>query len=520
MTLRAVLETLQRIVEDETVGGLAVNISELRASPAMIWEVRRALQHVRSSGKRVVVFTENLDEWSYHLASVADQLVLDPQGIVFLKGFALGRTYLQGTLEAVGIGVEEWRYFTYKSAFEAFSRDRMSDGEREQLQRMADGFYEVLRADVTEGRGVTPATFDRWMEEGVLLRAPHAVEERMVDRLGRWDEVDAVIADIGYGKKRLVSPQALVGTAHTQDDRWGEPPTIAVVYALGICAMDEGIAARSLVKDLRRVEEDPSVRAVVLRVDSPGGDALASDVIAEAMRRIGRKKPMIVSQGQVAASGGYWLSMYGDQVLASPVTITGSIGVIGGWFYNKGLKEKLGMTTDMVQAGRHADIGFGFRLPLVGVGLPDRALTTDEQAKVEGVIRSSYAEFVDKVGQGRGLSADSVAVLGEGRVWLGGDAKDRGLVDGLGGLLDAIALAKQKAGVASEETVHVLELPRTQWFELPGLLSMLAARQPPASTRDCGLDYLKFRLRHNGRVMPVLGVSEMDATVDQVFSFE
>lgn len=520
MVLRNVVETLHKAAEDEAVGSVAVSISGLRASRAMMWELRRELEQIRSAGKTVIVFAENLDEWSYDLASAGDHVVLDPLGAVFLKGFVLGRTYLKGMLDAVGIGAEEWRYFAYKSAFEAFSRDRMSDGEREQLQRMADGFYEALRADLQQGRGVAPETFDRWMDEGVLLRAPEALEQGIVDRLGRWDDVDAVVEGIVGGKRPVVSPRTLVGRAQVHDDRWGEPPTVAVVYALGACAMDEGITARKLVKDLRTVERDGSIKAVVLRVDSPGGDALASDVIAEALQRIKKNKPVIVSQGQVAASGGYWLSMYGDQILATPLTLTGSIGVIGGWFYNQGLKEKLGMTTDFVQAGRHADLGFGFRFPFLGFGIPDRSLTDDERAKVEHAIKAMYEDFVGKVARGRNMGADSVAVLAQGRVWLGMDAKERGLVDELGGLRDAVVLAKERAGIPADEPVHIAEFPRPKWFELPGLLSLVGVRAPRSEPRDIGVDYLRFRLESNGRVMPVLGMSEMEAVLEQAPTFE
>ncbi|MBN1423648.1 signal peptide peptidase SppA [Candidatus Fermentibacteria bacterium] len=513
LTLRHVVETLERAAEDDAVGGVAVSICGLRASPAMRWELRRALEAVRSSGRKVVVFADNLDEWSFHLASVADHLVLDPQGILYLKGFALGRTYLQGTLDAVGIGVEEWRYFTYKSAFEAFSRDAMSDGEREQLLRMAEGFYEVVRGDVCRGRGVTPETFDRWVDEGVLLLADDALQAGMVDRLGRWDGVETIIADFERGKKHLVAPGSIIGCREEQDDRWGEPPTIAVVYALGVCAMDEGIKARSLVKDLRRVEEDPSVKALVLRVDSPGGDALASDIVAEALRRVREKKPAIVSQGQVAASGGYWLSMYGDQIYSSPLTLTGSIGVIGGWFYNKGLKEKLGMTTDLVQVGRHADVGFGVRLPLLGIGVPDRTLSDEERSKVEKLIKGSYSLFVAKVADGRGLSADSVAVLGEGRVWLGNDAQERGLVDMLGGLTDAIEAAKTAAGIKPTDPVRVRELPRMGLLDFGSLVPFLGKARAGDDTSDPAIDYLMFRLKHNGKPLPMLGFTDMDAVM-------
>jgi protease-4 len=186
---------------------------------------------------------------------------------------------------------------------------------------------------------------------------------------------------LGAGSLAAEPPRRAYGSpeGYAPSHVWGELPRIAVVYALGECAMDSGIKARTLSKEVDALVEDSGIEAIVFRVDSPGGDAMASDLVAEALKKAKGKKPVIVTQGAVAASGGYWLSMYGDKIVAAPHTITGSIGVIGGWFYNAGLKEKLGMTTDRVQAGDHADIGFGMVLPFLGLGVPDRNLTEWER---------------------------------------------------------------------------------------------------------------------------------------------
>ncbi len=514
LSLRQVVGMLERATEDEAIGGVALNISGLRATRAMMWELRHTLERVRATGRKVVIFTDAMDEWTFHLASVADHLVMDPQGAILLKGLALGSTYFKGTLDALGVGVEEWRYFRYKSALEPFSRKGMSEGHREQIQRIAEGFYELLREDICEGRGVSRATFDGWVNEGVLLGGKEALEAGMVDRLGRWDRVEEILKDYEGSSRRLVEARSLVGREAREADRWGEPPTIAVVYALGVCAMDEGITARRLIKDVERVGKDDNIKAVVLRVDSPGGDAVASDIIADALRRVREKKPVIVSQGQVAASGGYWLSMYGTQIHTTPLTITGSIGVIGGWFYNAGLKEKLRMSTDLVQVGPHGDLGFGFRLPFLGMTLPDRRLSDDERAKVEHFIRTAYGAFVQKVADGRGLRADSVAVLAEGRVWLGGDARDRGLVDRIGGLSDAIRAAKVASGIHEEETVRILELPKAKVFDLSFISPFLGRARQMEPLRSPAFDYLAFRLSRNGTPMPILGFEEMGVCVD------
>jgi len=261
-----------------------------------------------------------------------------------------------------------------------------------------------------------------------------------------------------------------------------------VIYALGVCAMDEGIKARTLVRDVEAAADDPRVKAIVLRVDSPGGDGMASDYIAEALKKAKKRKPVIVSQGHVAASGGYWLSMYADTIVAAPTTITGSIGVIGGWMYNKELKEKLGLSTDHVKAGKHADLGFGFALPFLGVGIPDRNLTEAERSTVERSIDSFYRLFVAKVAEGRKTTADRIEPLAQGRFYSGEEAK--------------------RLGIGPDEKVSIVEFPR------PGLLDLSRMLPSPFSVRDAldgdaTLRHVRFLLQHNGEPLPLLPLDDM-----------
>jgi protease-4 len=308
--------------------------------------------------------------------------------------------------------------------------------------------------------------------------------------------------------KHMVGPGAIQKFNLPCDDKWGEPPRIALIYALGVCAMDEGIKARSLVNDVEAAANDSRIKAIVLRVDSPGGDGMASDYIAEAMKRAKSKKPVIVSQGYVAGSGGYWLSMYADTIVAAPSTITGSIGVIGGWMYNKDLKEKLGFSTDHVQVGTHADLGFGFKLPFVGGGLPDRNLTEQERSVAERAIKTYYADFVKKVAEGRNTTSEKIEPLAQGRFYSGTEGKNVGLVDVLGGLEDAIRIARQKARISDDQEVTIVEMPRPGLFDFSGLLPRLLGVEQPAP-EDPLMGQLKFRLEHNGEPLPIMPLDEM-----------
>jgi protease-4 len=505
-TLMGLLDAIDAAGEDPTIAGIALNMSGMQVDPEMAWEIRDALREFKARGKKVVVYVDNAQLREYQFASVADRIVLDPISDLFLLGIRGGRFYLKGTLEKLGIGFDEWRFFKYKSAYEVFSRDSMSEGDREQIQAIVDDFYDLARSEVCEGRGISSSEFDRLVDDEMLILSDDAMEMGLVDTVGRWEAVKDVIEDLEGEKKAMVGAGALAKYELPDDGYWGERPKIAVIYGLGVCAMDEGIKARSLEKVFDAVAGRRDIKAVVFRVDSPGGDALASDIVAEAMKRCRERKPLIVSQGYVAGSGGYWISMYADTIVASPTTITGSIGVIGGWFYNEGLKEKLGMSTDLVKAGDHADLGYGITLPLVGQ-LPDRNLTSDERAKFEHNIEHYYDVFVDKVAAGRHMDAEDVYKIAQGRIWSGSDGLRIGLVDVLGGMETAIMIAKEKAGIPPDEDVDIVQLPEPELFNPAMFTPKLFGVE---SSRNEALEHLEFRLEHNGEVMPLLPLDLMD----------
>jgi protease-4 len=263
-----------------------------------------------------------------------------------------------------------------------------------------------------------------------------------------------------------------------------------------------------LSKDVEAAGEDPRVKAIVLRVDSPGGEAMASDYVAEAVKKAKKNKPVIVSQGFVAGSGGYWLSMYADSIVAAPGTITGSIGVIAGWMYDKGFKEKIGVSTDLVKAGAHADLGFGFTLPFIGLGVPDRDVTDEERAKAEYTIRAFYKEFVGKVAEGRKMSPEKVEALAQGHFYSGLDGKKLNLVDVLGGLQDAIRIARQRAGIRPDEPVTIVEIPKPGLMDFSSFMPRLIGIKQAVS-EDPTIEQLKFRLQHNGQPIPLLPLDQV-----------
>jgi protease-4 len=471
-------EELETIRKEPGVAGIALNLADFQAPPSLQWELRRELEALHAAGKKIFVYDDHLQMGSMYVASVADSLYLDPQGDVMLPGLAAHRTYLRGTLDKLGIGVEEWRYLTYKSAFETLTRKDMSDPDRIQFQRMVDVVVDTWRDGIAAGRHLAPAQVDSIFEQDVFFTPAKAKELGLVDRIGRWPDLrEALDKRMGYSlgglppnRDRKILP----------DERWGRPPEIHVVYAVGDCAMDTGIRGRATGKELRRLSRDGDVAAVVLRADSPGGDPLPSDLVAEGIRKCKEHgKPVVVSQGRVAASGGYWISMDGTRILTTPLTITGSIGVIAGWLWDNGVGEKTGITSDGVQRGSHADLFTGTRFPLIGAVLPTRNLDAREKEMIKGTMLDLYDGFVNDVAKARNLPEERVREIAQGRVWMGPDAIDRGLVDGYGTLEDAIGEAKKLAGIPEDQEVILVEypprplLPKLHLFpELPGIRAL------------------------------------------------
>jgi protease-4 len=502
LTLQELLKNIEAAKNDGKVGAIAIKASELSGDRELLWEVRTKLQEFKSAGKKIYIFIDRGGLNEYHFASIADKIVMDPTGTFIFEGYAMGRSYLKGTLEKLGIGFDELRFFKYKSANESFSRDKMSDADREQRQKLVDDLYAVTKDEIVATGRISAVQYDSLVNNKVLVLAAEMRTMGLVDTVARWEAVEQMLKD---NSMRKIGSDQLEANKLPSDNYWGRKPEVAVIYALGVCAMDEGISARTLVRDVKSAVEDDNVKAIVLRVDSPGGDAMASDYISEALQKAKGKKPVIVSQGKVAASGGYWLSMYADTIVAAPTTITGSVGVIGGWLYNKGFKEMLGGSTDFVKKGDHADLGLGFTIPLIGLTIPDRDLSTEERARVEASIRDMYKQFITKVATGRNKTPGYIDTIGQGRVWSGIDGKKNGLVDVLGGLETAINIAVAKAGLSKEPYV-ISQYPEPHFLDMdmfiPKLISTSVETDPVLSN-------IKFRTKFNG--LPLLMIpSDME----------
>lgn len=506
-TLFNLIEQLNAVKDDNSVSGIVINISGMNINREMLWEIRQILKEIKSLGKKIYIYMDRAGMDEYHFASIADKIILDPMGTVSLNGYLMGRTFFKGTLEKIGLGFNELRYFKYKSAAESYSRDNFSEADREQRQRLVDENYRLAQEDICEERNFSHSYFNKLVDSSFIYLPADAIKLGLVDTLERWSEIQEVIKKYEKGSKNFININS-VEKFNLPDDYWGEKPAVAVIYAIGGTSMDDGIKARTLVKYVEAAFNNNKIKAIVLRVDSPGGDALAADLIADIIKKNKGKKPVIVSQGYVAASGGYWLSMNADTIVAAPNTITGSIGVIGSFIYNKTLKQNLGMSVDHVQKGKFADLGFGATLPLLGITIPDRDLTETELKNAENGIKILYREFVSKVASARKESYDDINKVAQGRVWAGSDGIKKGLIDLIGGLETAIKIALEKSNLTNRN-YEIVEMPARSWFDLNSLIPAFLKFEEKINT-DPFMQDLNFRLKYNGIPMPMLPLDFID----------
>jgi protease-4 len=506
-SLLDLLAIISKAAGDSEVGGLVIQFDQFSAGREALWELRSALSAFRAKGKRVIAITDNAGFDLYYLLSAADRIVLDPQGSIMIPGYAIGRSYFRNTLDKLGIGVRELRYLDYKTSAETFTRSSLSDADREQYGAYLDSVYAIARTAIMQGRRWTSGEFEDRVDE-FLYSARRARARGLIDNIGRYEDAGAIIRELegrnvmrmrfDYGGDMPVFGRRYL--AHDDPDTlWGEPPHVAVIYASGQTDMDQGMRARAIAALIEGLSENSNVKAIVLRVNSPGGSALAADHVAEAVKKAKERVPVVVSMGEVAGSGGYWVSMYGSSIFASPYTLTGSIGVIGTWFYDNGLGELLGFNVDAVQQGAHADLLSGFILPR-------RDLTEEEESRYRAYILDLYDSFVEKAAEGRGLTKADIERVAQGRLYGGSDALRAGLVDGIGGLWDAVQKARELAGIERRELI-LDEYPRSRFVESVGerlLSGLLPHLETPTEPLGAALEELRFRLSRNGEVMPLM----------------
>jgi len=486
MPLRRALEAIRTAASDERIKGVVILGGNSGTGLAEQRELRGALADFKDSGKPIRAYLSLATTSQYYLASVADDIALDPFGFVAMPGLASQGVFFKNAFEKLGVGVQVTRVGKYKSAVEPFTSDGLSEENREQVQVLLDDVWGSLLADMAAGRGLAVNEIQAAVDaEGVLL-AEAALENGLVDELAYRDEFLAKMrAETGNGSDgagnrsfRQISLQKYSralrageragasgkkGAAEKKKNAKGEIAEarkprgrVAVLYAEGNIVDGRGgpgqIGGERFAQELRTLREDGRVSAIVLRVNSPGGSATASEAIQRELSLASQTKPVVVSMGSVAASGGYWISTPAQRIFAEPVTITGSIGVFGVFFNIESLSEKLGFNFETVKTGRFADVGAIYR-----------PLTAAELAVAQRSVDWIYDKFIERVAEGRALAPDYVHEIAQGRVWSGMEAQRLGLVDELGGLGEAISYAAEAAGLEKGH-YRVSEYPRPMQF--------------------------------------------------------
>jgi protease-4 len=459
-TVRSVTEALRKAKVDRRITGVVIRPTGTAALWAKVQEVRDAIVDFRTSGKPIVAYLEQGGEQEFYLGSACDKVFLMPTASLDLTGVATYELFLRGTLDKIGAYPDALHVGEFKTASNIYTEKTYTPSHREMAESLNRDLYAQLVNGIAEARHKSDAEVRALVDRGPFL-PEEAVRVGLVDDVAYEDEIDDKV-QLSTGTPRFVnaSDYRSVSAISLGLDKG---PRIAVLYAVGVIgsgeSSDEGtqvIGSDTMIEYLRKVRADDSIKAVVLRIDSPGGSAIASDVIWREVMLTRAVKPVIASMSDVAASGGYYIAMPAHQIVAEPATLTGSIGVVMVKFVIDGTLEKLGMNMEQVTSGKYADMYS-----------PVRPFSPEERKKVEEQMQATYASFVEKAAAGRQTTPERIDTIAQGRVWTGSQGKALGLVDELGGLARAVTLAKSRAKIDEKSEVELVVYPqRRSIYEL------------------------------------------------------
>lgn len=475
-TLASGLQRLEKASKDDDLDAVILHINGPTIGWAKLNELRTGIQKMRQKGRKVYAWLESADTKDYLLATACDEIILPESGMVMMPGLRAEVSFYKNLFDMLAIQPQMLRVGEFKSAAEPYSRSEMSPAFREEMEAILDDYYRQIVEMIAESRKLTPEQVKAAIDVG-LHTAGDAKKLGLIDRLGYEDSITELVkgdrkdAEVkiskAYGKKKLDTDfSGITGMAKMMNLLMGAEPTtrkssapkIAIINAVGPIMSgnsredifgDESMGSTTIIKAIRQARDDATVKAIVLRVDSPGGSALASDLMWHELETLEGKKPFIVSMGDVAASGGYYIAMGADRIFAEPGTLTGSIGVVGGKLAFEKFYEKIGITTSVVQRGKNS-----------GVLSMTTPFSDAERDAMQKMLNDIYAQFTKKAAAGRKMEHEKLEKMARGRVYTGAQALNLGLVDELGTLSDAIAHAKKAAGLDPDQKLERLDLPK------------------------------------------------------------
>ena len=448
MGLVDILNGLEKAKTDDKIKGIYMHIDGVPAGMATTEEIRNALLDFKKSGKFILAYSNTYDQKAYYLSSVADSIMIHPEGGLDFRGLSASVMFLKGTLEKLEVEPQIIRHGKFKSAIEPLILDKMSDANREQTSTYLNALWNRMLDGISSARKLSVQELNAMADQALIRNPKDALKYKLVDKLAYEDEIQASLRKrVGIEEKDKIKFVSLSKYFETPSKEEKVKEKVAIIYASGDIVDGEGeddnVGGDRIAAAIRKARLDEKVKAIVLRVNSPGGSALASDIMWREVVLTKKVKPVVVSMGDVAASGGYYISCAADRIFASPNTITGSIGVFGVLMNTKKLfNNKLGITIDTVRTNKFADMGASYR-----------PLTDTERDIIQQGVEEVYQTFITHVGEGRNMPTANVDSIGQGRVWAGSDAKKIKLIDEFGGLKDAIAFAAKKAKLENYRVV-------------------------------------------------------------------
>lgn len=454
-----IISAIKKAKQEDKVKGIYLEAGLVEADYATLQEIRHALDDFKKSGKWIIAYGDNYSQGGYYLASVANKVYVNPEGAIDWHGIASQPQYIKDVAAKFGVHFTVVKVGKYKSYTEMYTEDKMSDANREQVSRYINGLWQQVLADVSKSRGIDKESLNRYADGLMVIDDPKLLKARkLVDGFCYYDEIrDVVKKQMGLKPDQQLAQASMDEVNDAVDDSSNTlgSDLIAVYYCQGdivsvatpsIYGKEQQIVSKDVIKDLQALADDNSTKAVVLRINSGGGDAYASEQLWRAVSQLNKKKPVVVSMGGMTASGAYYMSMGARYIMAQPTTLTGSIGIFGALpDFSELMTKKLGFKYDEVKTNRNS--------AYTGAGLA-RPWSADEIANLQAYVNRGYALFRQRVADGRKMTTAQVENIAQGRVWLGTDAKNIKLVDGFGDLDDAIAKAAQLAKVTDYDTVE------------------------------------------------------------------
>lgn len=447
--LNDIVGAIRKAKNNDNIEGIYLDARMFSASSATLFEIRNELLSFKESGKFIVSYADNYIQSGYLLASVADKIAINPQGSLDLHGLSSTPLFYKDALDKLGVQVQLFKVGTYKSATEPFTQTEMSAANKEQVGSFLNDIWSFMKNDIAVSRNLSADQIDNIANEFPLFRkADYLVENNLVDTILYETEMKNYLRElVGLEKDAKLRSASISDMKNVKSKATKKSSnSIALLYAVGNITSgtgSNGIQDKYLVNQIEKLRKDDDIKAVVLRVNSGGGSAYASEQIWKAVSELKEEKPVVVSMGDLAASGGYYISCNADRIVASPTTITGSIGIFGMFPSFSGTMKKLGVASDVVKTNQFADFGN-----------ISRTFNEQESELMQSYINNGYDLFLTRCAEGRGMPKDSLALYAEGRVWTGNQAKEIGLVDELGGVEDAIKIAADLANLGKSYAVY------------------------------------------------------------------